>query len=262
MNETFEDITQTKGKYTKTFVVATSNSTFKFIGLTKEGKIEDIPELEQREGNTYGKEVYKVNEDGTEVTEEKVMSKFLMPNMSDGFTVTIGQYGIPNIKYTREVPGQDDRQAMAIDVRTSAEYVNNRKYVEREMDKVYTPKEELRQTVENANKAVKNDDNKQGIEKDDKVPLSSIEADPNNDKVYDEDTVIIIDGRETTLEKEAIKLGYEDNIQEYVEIVQNASGTTIQEKVTNANEEVESQREDEGIERDKWEEAYNKRFMN
>lgn len=78
--KSFEDITNMKDKYTKVFVVNSDSnsrgtSRFAFWGLRKDGEVEQIPGLEERDGVNTGKEICAINRDGSEVT--KKQTKFI-----------------------------------------------------------------------------------------------------------------------------------------------------------------------------------------
>lgn len=78
--KSFEDITNMKDKYIKVFVVNSDSnsrgtSRFAFWGLRKDGEVEQIPGLEERDGVNTGKEICAINRDGSEVT--KKQTKFI-----------------------------------------------------------------------------------------------------------------------------------------------------------------------------------------
>ena len=78
--KSFEDITNMKDKYTKVFVVNSDSnsrgtSRFAFWGLRKDGEVEQIQGLEERDGVNTGKEICAINRDGSEVT--KKQTKFI-----------------------------------------------------------------------------------------------------------------------------------------------------------------------------------------
>ena len=110
-SQSFEDLTNTVGKYVKVFPVASNSKTqgtsrFVFYGITPKGEVEQVPGFEERDGVNTGKEIYSMNRDGSVVKEKQTSALFMLRNGEEGFSVTIGQYGMIEVDYIRKDPTQ------------------------------------------------------------------------------------------------------------------------------------------------------------
>ena len=147
-NKTFEDITHTNGQYSKVFVVnadsrSKGTSRFAFWGVKQDGEIEQIPGLEERDGVNTGKEICSINRDGSEVTKKQTAALFSLDGKEEGFSLTVGQYGIIETDYVRRVPEQGNKP-IAIPVETSNQIYPTTKQVRKFMDERITNKENLK----------------------------------------------------------------------------------------------------------------------
>lgn len=147
--QSFEDITNCKGKYEKIFVVASNSKTegdsrFAFWGLTKDGQVEQIKGLEERQGVNTGKSIYTINRDGSEVKSEQTAAYFTMPNQRDGFSVIIGQYGIIETQYVRQSPSEN--KAIGSDINSSTQKPTTRQ-VKEFMNRGRTTDTELQDSI-------------------------------------------------------------------------------------------------------------------
>ena len=111
-SQSFEDITNTVGKYVKVLPIASNSKTqgtsrFVFYGITPKGEVEQVPGFEERDGVNTGKEIYSMNRDGSVVKEKQTSALFMLRNGEEGFSVTIGQYGMIEVDYIRKDPTQN-----------------------------------------------------------------------------------------------------------------------------------------------------------
>lgn len=148
--KSFEDITKTKGMYTKVFMVASNsqtkgNSRFAFWGVTPKGKVEQIEGLEEREGTNTGKEIYVINEDGSCVKEKQTTALFTLEGMQEGFSITIGQYGILEAEYLRK--SSTENKYIGSSINTTHQRPT-RKQVQEFMNDGKTNKQELDESIE------------------------------------------------------------------------------------------------------------------
>ena len=221
--ESFEDVTNTKGKYTKCFVthansISKGTSRFAFWGVTPDGRVEQIEGLEERDGVNTGKEVYAMNYDGSEVKVKQTNALFMSEDRETGFSVTVGQYGELETEYVRKDPTQN--RYLATQIETSNQYAWTRREVLEQNNEAKTNKDDLTETLDNVEHQVGSTnsvlDNKEGVATE--TNLASIDTNPNTNKAINVDTVIRLhDDTETTLAKEAQNLGMslEDYKREY-----------------------------------------------
>ena len=174
--KSFEDIANVTGKYSKIFVVSANgktrgNSLYSFWGMTQDGKMEPVQGLEERRGVNTGKSIYSINRDGSQVKEQQTSALFTMPNQREGFSVTIGQYGI--IETTKPT------------TREVQEFMNDSRTTDAELkDTIDKTEHQLGETSE--------------------TKLRNVDDNPNNDVEIDMDQEITLhDGTITTLAKEA-----------------------------------------------------------
>lgn len=198
--KSFEDIVNVTGKYSKIFVVSANsqtrgNSLYSFWGMTQDGKIEPIQGLEERQGVNTGKSIYSINRDGSQVKEQQTSALFTMPNQREGFSVTVGQYGILETTYIRRSPNENKYIGSVVNSSTQKpttrevqEFMNDSRTTDAELGKTIDKTEhQLKETTE--------------------TKIRNIDDNPNNDVEIDMDQEITLhDGTTTTLAKEAEKL--------------------------------------------------------
>ena len=195
--KSFEDIANVTGKYSKIFVVSANsqtrgNSLYSFWGMTQDGKMEPVQGLEERQGVNTGKSIYSINRDGSQVKEQQTSALFTMPNQREGFSVTIGQYGIIETTYIRRSPNENKYIGSAVNSSTQKpttrevqEFMNDSRITDAELKETIDKTEhQLGETTE--------------------TKLRNVDDNPNNDVEIDMDQEITLhDGTTTTLAKEA-----------------------------------------------------------
>ena len=163
--------------------------------MTQDGKIEPIQGLEERQGVNTGKSIYSINRDGSQVKEQQTSALFTMPNQREGFSVTVGQYGILETTYIRRSPNENKYIGSVVNSSTQKpttrevqEFMNDSRTTDAELGKTIDKTEhQLKETTE--------------------TKIRNIDDNPNNDVEIDMDQEITLhDGTTTTLAKEAEKL--------------------------------------------------------
>lgn len=200
-SESFEDIANVAGQYTKIFVVSSNrntegNSRFAFWGLTPDGRAEQIPGLEERDGVNTGKSIYSINRDGSRVTEQQTSALFTLPNGKEGFSVTIGQYGVVETTYIRKSP--EENKFIGSSINSTTQKPTTRE-VQEFMNDSRTTDKDLQKTIQKA---------EHQLNETDKTHIRNIDNKANNDVAIDIDAEIKLhDETVTTLRREAEKLG-------------------------------------------------------
>ena len=230
-NKTFEDITHTNGQYSKVFVVnadsrSKGTSRFAFWGVKQDGEIEQIPGLEERDGVNTGKEICSINRDGSEVTKKQTAALFSLDGKEEGFSLTVGQYGIIETDYVRRVPEQGNKP-IAIPVETSNQIYPTTKQVRKFMDERITNKENLKQVTDAANHQL--DDRGEEEAEVETTNLSQITRTVENEVIDPDEIITLPNGVQTTIAQEAETLNL--SMDEYIEKFEQIDGDCISNKV-------------------------------
>ena len=237
-SQSFEDITNTVGKYEKVLPVASNSKTqgtsrFVFYGITPKGEVEQVPGFEERDGVNTGKEIYSMNRDGSVVKEKQTSALFMLRNGEEGFSVTIGQYGMIEVDYIRKDPTQN--KFIGLTLNTYSEKPTTRE-VQEFMNDARTTDEELTEIIEKTEHQL----DEHGSET---TLLQNIDDNPNNDKAIDIDEEIEMhDGTVTTLRQEAEK--YNMSPEDYIKYFEAARGDCTSDKIMVANLNIEEEREE------------------
>lgn len=252
-NKTFEQIAEINGEYEKVYVVAANSKTkgntkFHFMGVTKDGEVEQIEGLEPKEGTSTGKKIININRDGSKVEEEQVSALFTVGGKNEGFSVNIGQYGIIEAQYIRRNPEKKD-EYIGADINTQTQKPTTRE-VKEFMNTARNPR--ISEEIERAKKQIEEKGSN-------KTTLKDIDDNPNNDTEIDIDEEIeLSDGKTTTLRKEAKQSDM--SIKEYMKEYEEAEGEGIEERIENVREEKEEEQDDD--ERTPWGDAEQRRNRN
>lgn len=244
-SESFEDIANVTGQYTKIFVVASNrnskdNSRFAFWGLTPDGQVEQIPGLEERNGVNTGKSIYAINRDGSEVKEQQTAALFTLPNQREGFSVTIGQYGIVETTYIRRSP--EENKFIGSTINSTTQKPTTRE-VKEFMNDSRTTDREIGETI---------DKTEHQLDETSKTHIRNIDDNPDNDVALDIDAEIELhDGTVTTLREEAEKLNISP--EEYAKTFEEVEGDCPSDKIENIRLEHESQEEERKDEKERGE---------
>ena len=238
-SQSFEDLTNTVGKYVKVFPVASNSKTqgtsrFVFYGITPKGEVEQVPGFEERDGVNTGKEIYSMNRDGSVVKEKQTSALFMLRNGEEGFSVTIGQYGMIEVDYIRKDPTQN--KFIGLTLNTYSEKPTTRE-VQEFMNDARTTDEELTEIIEKTEHQL----DEHGSET---TLLQNIDDNPNNDQAIDIDEEIEMhDGTVTTLRQEAEK--YNMSPEDYIKYFEEARGNCTSDKIMDANLTIEEERDED-----------------
>ena len=254
--KSFEDIANVTGKYSKIFVVSANsqtrgNSLYSFWGMTQNGKMEPVQGLEERQGVNTGKSIYSINRDGSEVKEQQTSALFTMPNQREGFSVTIGQYGIIETTYIRRSPTEN--KYIGSTVNSSTQKPTTRE-VQEFMNDSRTTDAELKKTI---------DKTEHQLGETSETKLRNVDDNPNNDIEIDMDQEITLhDGTTTTLAKEAelLNIAPDEYKQHFAEIEADCYADKVElireeqaEEQAKERAEEHAERAERSLENDAWE---------
>ena len=254
--KSFEDIANVTGKYSKIFVVSANsqtrgNSLYSFWGMTQDGKMESVQGLEERQGVNTGKSIYSINRDGSQVKEQQTSALFTMPNQREGFSVTIGQYGIIETTYIRRSPTEN--KYIGSTVNSSTQKPTTRE-VQEFMNDSRTTDAELKKTI---------DKTEHQLGETSETKLRNVDDNPNNDIEIDMDQEITLhDGTTTTLAKEAelLNIAPDEYKQHFAEIEADCYADKVElireeqaEEQAKERAEEHAERAERSLENDAWE---------
>ncbi len=224
--KTFEDLVpEVKEKGIVDVRVRRVNQTeFKFIGIDNEGNQIELESLKQTEGTNPSQEIIEVNNDGSEVKKDTVMTILRIEKgknegrANEGFTVTLGDYGIPEIQYYRRDETENKYTSIPVNLENT-----NQKIVQTDVQE-YMEKKRNTSVSDNIERAEqRTEDGKT------ETVLENIDDNPYNDKIVD-DTEILI--------RKAAKRCKINDVEGFKQRLENTQGDTLQEKIDNLEEEI------------------------
>lgn len=240
--DTFEEIANVQGKYTNVYVVNANKETdknkrFAFVGITPEGEVEYLDNLETTGTMQTNVDIYSINRDGSSIQEKQTREMFKVKNSSDkSFTVTSGQYGILEVDYVRKDPNEEKFIGSIVETeheRPSTEQV--KKFMNERRNNKYEIGEAIEKTEEQigGEKSDKDGELESGT-----TQLENIDKDDSNDKATNVDEAITLhSGETTTLRKEAEK--YDMTIEQYCDRFELVEGDCPSEKIETVRKEEE-----------------------
>lgn len=240
--DTFEDIANVKGKYDNIYVINANKATdknkkFAFVGITPEGEVEYLDNLETTGAMQTNVDIYSINRDGSSIQEKQTREMFKVKNSPDkSFTVTSGQYGILEVDYVRKDPNEEKFIGSIVETeheRPSTEQV--KKFMNERRNNKYEIGEAIEKTEEQigGEKSDKDGELESGT-----TQLENIDKDDSNDKAMNVDEEITLhSGETTTLRKEAEK--YDMTIEQYCDRFELAEGDCPSEKIETVRKEEE-----------------------
>lgn len=189
------------------------NGRFSFIGIDKDNKLQTIDSLENIEGTTTGQKVTSINSvDGSIVQQEQVAGMVRINGRSEVngeeemLSIRQGQYGILEIDY----------------VRADLSKPENERYLSApiETDNIYPTTKEVRDFMDRSRNTEITDEldkAKPEVDKDGETQMDNIDDSVSNDQIEADDIIVLEDGTETTLRKEAAraKVSVEDFVRRY-----------------------------------------------
>lgn len=208
---------------------------FSFVGLDKDGNIHSIDSLENTQGTTTGQTVTSINSrDGSVVEEEQVAGMVRINGRSrtngqeEMLSVKIGQYGTLEVDYVRADLSKDkDERYLSAPIETKNQRPTT-KSVREMMDK--TKNTEIEDELERSEGE---------IERDGETEIENMDNYAGNDEVTPDDIIVLKDGTETTLRKEAEK----DRVspEEFTRKYNERGGKTPDEKIEGIHDEIEEE---------------------
>lgn len=205
-------------------VLIKSNSLGKmeFVGINENNEEINLESIVQTQGTNPTKDIVEVDKEGT-VSKNKVKSIMQIKqgtneqNQNEGFTIDIGQYGIPEVNYYRRSKETNEYTSIPVNLVNT-----NQKNTDSKV-KDYIDKRKNTTVDDNIKRANNELNNK------DETELENIDDDPYNDKK----TANIL------IKKAALrcKVSYKAFMIEF----EKASGDTIEEKIFNAEETLNEQ---------------------
>ena len=190
------------------------NGRFSFVGITRDGEIGTIDSLENTEGTTTGQTITSINSrDGSKVEEEQVAGMVRIngrkrAGQEEMLSVKVGQYGILEVDYvraelsegkeTRYLSGQVETQSLKPTTRDVREFMDRNRNTNME--------DELKRA-------------RPEINRDGETRIENIDDTASNDIVGPDDILVLEDGTETSIRKEAAKakVSVEDFVRRYNE---------------------------------------------
>ena len=188
---------------------------FSFIGIDKDGNLQTIDSLENIDGTTTGQKVTSINSvDGSVVEQEQVAGMVRLGDRGttngeeEYLSVRQGDYGIIEVDYVRaDLSKPEDERYISAPIETKNIYPTTRE-VREFMDR--SKNTEIDDELRRANPE---------IERDGKTEARNIDDTASNDNMGADDIIVLEDGSETTLRKEAAKakVSVEDFVRRYNE---------------------------------------------
>ena len=211
------------------------NGRFSFVGIDKDGQIQTIDSLQNIDGTTTGQKVTSINSvDGSIVEQEQVAGMVRLGDRGttngeeEYLSVRQGNYGIIEVDYVRaDLSKPEDERYISAPIETKNLYPTTRE-VRDFMDRSKNP--EVSDELKRA---------KAEIDKDGETQTRNIDDTASNDQLTPDDVIVLEDGTETTLRKEAErdKVSPEEFTRRYNEM----GGKTPDEKIDNLHEEIEEE---------------------
>ena len=203
---------------------------FSFVGITKDGQIGTIDSLENTEGTTTGQKITSINSrDGSEVEEEQVAGMVRIngrkrAGQEEFLSVKVGQYGIIEADYVRAELSEDkEKRYISAPIETQNQRPTTR---------------EVRDFMDRNRNVDMEDELKRAepeIDRDGETQINNIDDTASNDRVEADDIIVLEDGTETTLRKEAMKdkVSVDDFVRRYNE----RGGNRADEKIEDIHDE-------------------------
>lgn len=204
------------------------NSTrFELIGINEFGEVVKLESLEQTEGTNPNEDIVKVNEDGSKVEKEKAMTMIKIKpgeneqKSNEGFAITLGEYGTPEVSYYRRANETDEYTSIPVNLKNT-----NQKNTDLEV-KEYMEKKRNTTVDDNIQKA----NDKIEHSEDEETTLENIDDNPYNDTLTSEEEIMI--------QKAAARCKV--SVESFKEELEKATGDTLEERIENAEEEINEQ---------------------
>lgn len=203
------------------------NTRFEFIGINNAGEIVRLESLEQTEGTNPNEDIIKVNEDGSSVEKEKTMTMLKIKpgeneqNSNEGFAITLGKYGIPEVSYYRRAKETDEYTSIPVNLKNTNQKNTDlevRRYMEKSRNVT------VDDNIKRANSEIEQSE-------DECTTLDNIDDNPYNDTLTDEEEIMI--------QKAASRCKV--SIESFKEELEKVNGETLKERIEATEEEINEQ---------------------
>ncbi|MCI9286731.1 MAG: hypothetical protein HFJ57_01905 [Clostridia bacterium] len=203
------------------------NTRFEFIGINNAGEIVRLESLEQTEGTNPNEDIIKVNEDGSSVEKEKTMTMLKIKpgeneqNSNEGFAITLGKYGIPEVSYYRRAKETDEYTSIPVNLKNTNQKNTDlevRRYMEKSRNVT------VDDNIKRANSEIEQSE-------DEGTTLDNIDDNPYNDTLTDEEEIMI--------QKAASRCKV--SIESFKEELEKVNGETLKERIEATEEEINEQ---------------------
>lgn len=203
------------------------NTRFEFIGINNAGEIVRLESLEQTEGTNPNEDIIKVNEDGSSVEKEKTMTMLKIKpgeneqNSNEGFAITLGKYGIPEVSYYRRAKETDEYTSIPVNLKNTNQKNTDlevRRYMEKSRNVT------VDDNIKRANSEIEQSE-------DEGTTLDNIDDNPYNDTLTDE--------KEIMIQKAASRCKV--SIESFKEELEKVNGETLKERIEATEEEINEQ---------------------
>ena len=211
------------------------NGRFSFVGIDKDGQIQTVDSLENTQGTTTGQTITSINSrDGSLVEQEqvsglvKINGRSTTNGQEEMLSVRVGLYGILEVDYVRADLSRDkDERYLSAPIETKNQRPTSRE-VRDVMDK--NRNTEIEEELERAEGEIERDDN---------AELRNIDDTASNDELTPDEVIVLENGEETTLRKEAAKAKVSP--EEFTRKYNERGGKTPDEKIDSIHEEIEEE---------------------
>lgn len=203
------------------------NTKFELIGINKEGQEIQLETLKQTEGTNPNKDIIEVSGDGSRVKQNQVMTILKIKNgenqgkQDEGFTVNLGEYGIPEVNYYRRAKEENEYTSIPVNLQNT-----NQKITDKDV-REYIEKKRNTSVEDNITKA----EDRIEYNEDKETELENIDDDPHNDKIVDEAEMLI--------RKAAARCKME--VESFKKELEKADGEDLEEKIENTEEAINEQ---------------------
>ncbi len=227
--KTFKDLVPEVGKkgIVDVRIKRVDNTKFEFIGLDQKGEEIPLQTLAQTEGTNPNKEIVQVNSNGSTVKKSQVMTMLKIKNgenqgkQDEGFTINLGQYGMPEVNYYRRSKEENKYTSIPVTLKDTGP-----KRVEKDV-REYIEKKRNTSVEDNIIRA----EDRIEYNEDKETDLENIDDNLYNDNIVDESELAI---------RQAAKR-CKVSVEAFKQELEKADGNTLEEKIENVEDEINDQ---------------------
>ncbi len=202
------------------------NLTFEFIGINSAGEAVKLQTLEQTEGTNPSKEIVKINADGSSVKKDQLSTILKIRNgenegnQNEGFTVKLGEYGVPEVSYYRRSSELNEYSSIPVNLENTDQKRTDR---------------DVREYMEKTRNITTNDNIERAEERISSNEYNETELENIDDNPYND----IEDSSEIQIRKAAARCKI--SVEKFKEELEKQYGDTLEEKIENAEDEINEQ---------------------